>query len=312
MKRTLLALLLCIACGDDTTPLDAATPDGGALEDVGAEGDASRDSGAESDAALLDAALVDAEPNDAMADAGVSDASLADVAPDVFDAGPPIDDTIYFEVLTEFSAEEWIRGVALTQPVTLEAQLDVLELRVVREFPGEIVLRQRGEGPIELGFGDPVYRAFGTVASGEYELYVEYYGATTPDAPQDHFTAQLATPPRPAESYAAVLGNVAEVLDTIPSRNYVESRFTVRPGHRYVAHGIAGLTTTLILAEADVDVLIGGGSVTPLHRWGGSGDGLSPAPMYLDLPPGDYSLFSVNEDDETRGVAVSVDEWELR
>lgn len=150
------------------------------------------------------------------------------------------------------------------------------------------------------------------LSRGDYELYVEYYGATTPGAPQDHFTARLATPPRPANSYAVVLGNVAEVLDTIPSRNYIESRFTVRAGHRYVAHGIAGLTTTLIIAEADVAVLVGGGSVTPFHRWGGTGDGLSPAPTYLDLSPGTYSLFSFNEDDETRGVAVSVDEWELR
>lgn len=306
MKRTLLALLFCIACGDDAAP---AMPDGGGLQDSGQQSDASTDSGA--DAALNDAALSDAGP-DTVSDAGIADAASADVPLDVFDAGPPIDDTIYFEVLTEFSAESWIRGVALTHPVTLETQLDVLELRVVREFPGEIYFRQRDEGPIELGFGDSVYRAFGTVASGEYELYVEYYGATTPDAPQDHFTAQLATPPRPAESYASVSGNVAEVLGTISSRNYIESRFTVRPGHRYVAHGIAGLTTTLILAEADVDVLVDGGSVTPLHRWGGTGDGLSPAPMYLDLDAGTYSLFSVNEDDETRGVAVSVDEWELR
>lgn len=296
----MLALILCIACGDDVSVIDASAADS-ALPDSGPQSDAGADA-TSADSAVADASLNDAGPSGADVadpDSGITDAGLEDVQPDVFDAAPVVDDTIYFEVLAEFSAEEWVRGVALTHPITTSALLDVVELRALRDFDGYIEVRERGEPHLLGGGPERAFRASSSFPAGEYELFVTYFGTVTPDAPTAHFTAVVATPPRPATSYAIVVGAAAEVIDLLPSGNYNESRFTVRPGHRYVAHGVAGLSTTLILNEDDVALILAGDSVTPLHRWGGTGDGLSPAPMYLDLAPGNYSLFAFNDDSQS-------------
>lgn len=165
MKRTWLTLCFCIACGDDTTPTDAAATVDGAFQDSAFEDSAFQDS-ALGDSALGDSSTDSGEVDAGLSDVGVGDSPTAfmDVPPDVFDTGPRVDDTIYFEVLREFSVEDWLRGVSLTQPVTLAAQLDLVELRAVRDFPGEIFLRRRGDGPIEFGFVAPVYVSSGALA----------------------------------------------------------------------------------------------------------------------------------------------------
>ncbi len=296
MRTLRVALfMLLVACGGDDVP----------VSDGGVAADSSADT-SQSDAQDLDGSLKDAN---------LSDGAFADSGADGGDTDP-VDDTIYYEEFVLYSNPEWLEGVTVRTPVTLATDYAEVELRAIREFFGDVRLEDASERVV-LGSVNPNFVSTAALDSGDYTIVVEYPGVVVADPRTAHVTTRVATPPRLAEDYATFVGTVAELERTLGMAVAAHEPFTVRAGHRYVAHGLSGMTTCLIVRPEDVEVLLRGDSVVPFHQWGGGSEGgevadrAAPQPMYLDLAPGDYTLFAFNGDTIDHGLVVTIDEWAL-
>ena len=299
MRLTFALLLFVLGCGDDSAFVfdDASVP-----SDTGADADAVEE--------------LDGSEDTSVRDIAVDDADVMDVAMDIGPDVPTVDDTIYFEELRIMSNPEWIEGVNTSLSITTTAAFDEVELRATRDFFGAVFLEDSDERHV-ISDGGATFLGSAALPAGNHSLAVEWPGTVVPDPNTAHVSVRLATPPRLAASYATFSQTAAELVRPLASSILAQDPFTVRAGYRYVAHGVSGMTTCVVLRAEDVDVLLGGGTVTPLHRWGGGPAGgevedrIAPSPMYLDLPPGDYALVAFNEDDVEHGVVVTIDEWRL-
>lgn len=288
---------------------------------------------------LLDGGTFDASPGDAAADASPDaagdaaspDAASPDGGPSIPDASMRMDagfdafvdtgtDASDPRPLPDFGATYWTIATDLPRTVRLRHPFEVLVASEDIEFftafqldSFSLYLEQVDGERIILSFpADAIERnchswiADQGLFAGDYDAVVSNFNDFDG---RDFFSAALRS--RPTIPGATFVEEVVEsgLNNGIASGSATLSRFTVRPGHRYIFRGVRGLASAYLITGAEADRFEAEGRFTPFREWTGEDERFGPVPVELELAAGEYGLVVANPGERSVCYAMRISEW---